>query len=74
MFAIRHAFMILDATDNLTEEETPPTWMWQFDEELSAWFERVRKDRKDRLGGDSGSSSESDDGGMMQNELAVGMR
>jgi hypothetical protein len=70
VMALEHANMVCSWQESLAPEETPPQWMWPFDQELEAWFDRVDEQRKQRYGGSGSSSSESE--GMMRNELAKG--
>ena len=65
--AIQHANKLLDWFENLTEDDTPPEWMWRFDDELVKWFDEVKERRK--------SGYEPDDRTevpLMGNELAEG--
>ncbi len=66
MRAISHGNRILDWYENLEEGQVPPEWMWVFEDELNTWFDRIKEERKSRFSSDSSS----DDGDMMQNELA----
>lgn len=65
--AVSQAHRICDWQENLTREEMPPVWMWPFEDELKAWFDRVEADRKDRYGGGGSRDTEAP---MMSNELA----
>lgn len=60
--------MIIGWQENIVQEEIPPRWMWPFDAELEAWFDRVDQERRERSGDSSDASGES----MMQNELVKG--
>lgn len=69
MSAIRHANTILDWHENLPEDETPPKWMWRFDDELDGWFEKVKEEREAKFSGGSGATD--DDMGVEDGEVAV---
>ena len=69
--AIDHAMGILDWQSNLPSEDQPPRWMWAFDDELSTWFDEVRRKQKERYGG---KDSDSGDGGQWDTNLAAAGR
>lgn len=73
MLAVSQAHRILDWLDNLTEAETPPEWMWPFDDELKEWFAEVQRARDRRYGG--GDRDDEDEVvPLMTNQLASGTR
>lgn len=50
----------------------PPRWMWPFDQELEAWFERVDEERKAKFNKGASAGSSESEGSMIQNEYAKG--
>jgi hypothetical protein len=56
--------------EHLSEEETPPEWMWHLEHELEPWFENVKQQRDDK----SGRSDDREQVPMMDNEYARGRR
>lgn len=72
--AFSHACYILRASENFMEDEQPPDWVWAFPEELEAHFERIKRERKKKFGGDKGQSDDSEDSGWVQNEYAKNLR
>lgn len=71
VYVIQHAHRILSWQENLTEEETPPEWMWELEWELERWFEEVKSKREERFGGSSDGDTTAP---MMTNEYAQGRR
>lgn len=65
---IEHAHNILLWQENLTEEETPPEWMWSVDHELEVWFEQIKVARDEKYG------AHKDEVPMMTNEHARNLR
>lgn len=60
-----HAEKLLSWMEHLTEEETPPAWMWPYDWETEVWLKRVTEERKKRFGGgDKDSVTDFDDESM----------
>lgn len=59
-----HAEKILSWLEHLTEDETPPEWMWPYDWETDVWMKRVTDERKKRFGGDKDSVTDFDDESM----------
>lgn len=57
--------------ENLPEEEQPPRHMWHSEKRIGEWFDEVNRKRKDKYGGEKGSSSyeDADDVPMMSNEI-----
>ena len=65
--AIDHASMVLGWRENLLPEDSPPSWMLPFDDELTLWFDEVKARREAENAGDDVSDMES-------NDLAKGRR
>lgn len=77
MRAVNHAHVILGWQENLSNDETPPEWMWALDDELEKWFEEVEETRKEKYGtGGRSDDARSNDTvvPMMQNELTRNRR
>lgn len=72
MLAVSQAHRILDWLDNLPRDETPPEWMWAFEDELESWFEEVEAARERKYGG--GREDADEEVPMMSNELAAAAR
>ncbi len=73
--AIEHAFKVLGWFENLQKDETPPEWMWPFDDQLNEWFDQVERDRNDKYGGGNDRDELSSQGGIvLENEYAADMR
>lgn len=69
---IQHAYWILDIQENLSFDEQPEDWMWQFPDEIEQHLGMVERERKARF---STTSDESDDPEDWQsNDLAAGIR
>lgn len=73
MLAIAHAQRVLDWLDNLPRAETPPEWMWPFDDELQIWFDEVEEERNRKFGR-QGNDDSDEVVPMMSNELAKDVR
>lgn len=56
--------------ENLPEEDMPPAWMHEFDEEMEKWFKVVEKRRK----GDPEIGEDEDGEEYEENAFAQGMR
>lgn len=61
---------IIQWRENLTEEEMPPEWMWDNDEELERHFERIKAKR--RRAGPGDDDDDDDQGLTVHNEYARG--
>lgn len=48
--AINYGLMIMSWSENLTEKEMPPEWMWPLDWEIESWFITVRNNREKQYG------------------------
>lgn len=73
--AISHASYILTTSENfMDEDEHPPTWKWAFQDEMKLHFERLKRKREEKFGGNKGSNDDWDTDGWHQNELAEGLR
>lgn len=62
--AIDHAYLVLRLKENLLKEDTPPDWMWAFDDELQIWFKEVDSRRR------SGREPDTELEGTVENEYA----
>lgn len=65
--AIRAAVLII-SFDDLAEEERPPRRIWLDADQLHAWFDEVRRKRKEQYSGDRDGPGPIDD--PVQNEAA----
>lgn len=71
MGVFSHAERIVSWLENLTEDETPPEWMWPFDWETEPWLEVKLAERKRKFGGDKQDNDFdfNDESEFMQGEL-----
>lgn len=74
VMVIAHASFILRASEQLMEDEEPPSWKWRFDEEIQAHMERVKRKRDERFGNKSTSQDDEPAGGWQENEFARNLR